>query len=527
MFFNKKESISDTGEQNEPTDAETVLGSEPSFEEHMQQIASEKPESSAIVEKAIDGILKNQNSWDALSIAHKNIETALSDGADPDELASELPSWAIQWNVGQLKKSGANFDVKEVAKGARVDALINYIDDYMEYGADIDMNSFINRLDSWQISSKLASLAGYGGDVDKMVDRMRPSDIATDENLNLLDVYGASVDYDKVARGLDNKGQGLANISKHFLALKEHGANIGDLTQMVDNPRSLSDLVENWQELEDAGLSLDYVQCAEKMKSDPIVVAANLDTFVNKGVDIDVNALKEDLGWFYIYEANNLIKHGANIEVNEELFEKIKKQGSDCVLSNIDLFVENGVPFDIDKMVDDMGWDSVGRKADILATHGANVGKMIEKMGAGFAIKHLDTLEQYGDINVDSLVDDLLKRERNAGAHETIANNLGKLLSSGISVDKLMSGMMNSDIINHMAELTEAGAKIDVSSLIESSSQEVIVRNLDTFLEQGGDAVSIAEKMGPHNIVTFLDKLVSKSDIGSIGKVLQDKLKKQ
>ena len=90
-----------------------------------------------------------------------------------------------------------------------------------------------------------------------------------------------------------------------------------------------------------------------------------------------------------------------------------------------------------------------------------------------------------------------------------------------------MSGMTNEGIINHMAELTEAGAKIDVNSLIESSSQEVIVRNLDAFLEQGGDAISIAQKMGPRNIAAFLGKLSNHADIMSLSKILQEKMSKQ
>jgi hypothetical protein len=250
-----------------------------------------------------------------------------------------------------------------------------------------------------------------------------------------------------------------------------------------------------------------------------------IDALVEKGVDVDMDALKDGLGGDADAKASKLRKYGANIEVDEGLLARIQKRGGEAVLDNMDLFEENNIPVDIEQILDGMRWDGVARHVDELLKYGADAEKVVAKMGALAALDHLDTLERSG-VNIERLVDSALETKGNA-VPSAVEENLPSLLEHGVPVEKLMSAMPKSYIVKHLSELNAAGANIDVNSIVESCPQETVVRNIDTLLDQGCDALLIAKKMGARNIAAFLDKLSKHADISSLALILQEKMAQQ
>lgn len=526
MIFGRKnrETAQNSAEDNSSeANAADILSSAPSFEEHMRQMkaenSSEDDEKNAAIDKVLEDINNNLNSFEVYNIAFDGIKSALAEGADPNELASRLPSWTLGMNAPQLKEAGANIDLKKIAEKATPTDVLGFLDAYMEQGANLDVNKLVDRLDS-TLSYKFATLTGYGADTDKLVGKMSPTDIANEDVLKLLDAYHVDIDCNEIASEICSRA--IWDPSKHLIALKKHGVAVEDMIGQISDAGTLSRLVEKWQDLEDAGIALNYEQCAEKLKDSPMSLFGCIDALVEKGVNVDMDALKDGLGGYADAQASKLRKYGANIEVDEGLLTRIQKRGGEAVLDNIDLFEENNIPVDIEQVLDGMGWDRVAKHVDELLEHGVDAEKVVAKMGALAALDHLDTLERSG-VNIERLVDSALETKGNA-VPSAVEKNLSSLLEHGVPVEKLMSAMPKSYIIKHLSELNAAGANIDVNSMAESCSQEAIVRNIDTLLDQGCDALLIAKKMGARNIAAFLNKLSKHADISSLALILQEKM---
>lgn len=530
MIFGRKnrETAQNSAEDNSSeANAADILSSAPSFEEHMRQMSaensSEDDEKNAAIDKVLEDINNNLNSFEVYNIAFEGVKSALAEGADPNELASRLPSWTLGMNAPQLKEAGANIDMKKIAKEADPSEVLGFLDGYMEQGANLDVNKLVDRLSNSLIGNKFATLAGYGADTDRLVRVMSPTDIANEDVLKLLDAYHIDIDCNEIASEICSRD--IWDPSKHLIALKKHGVAVEDMIGQISNAGTLSRLVEKWQDLEDAGIALNYEQCAEKLKDSPMDLLGCIDALVEKGVNVDMDALKDGLGGDADAKASKLRKYGANIEVDEGLLARIQKRGGEAVLDNMDLFEENNIPVDIEQILDGMRWDGVARHVDELLKYGADAEKVVAKMGTLSALGHLDALERSG-VDIERLVDSALETKGNA-VPSAVEENLPSLLEHGVPVEKLMSAMPKSYIVKHLSELNAAGANIDVNSIVESCPQETVVRNIDTLLDQGCDALLIAKKMGARNIAAFLDKLSKHADISSLALILQEKMAQQ
>lgn len=192
-----------------------------------------------------------------------------------DELVDDLDNYVVATYLSALLAAEANPD--KLASRLVGENLVKHLDELLNAGAKIDINSLIAKLNRGYIVGHLAELLAAGADPDELVARLDAKDIAY-------------------------------NLSK----LREVGAKINiDLLVSQLTPRPIAD---NLDELRAAGAKIDLDRLMKKVS--PAMVRDDLDQLLRAGAD--PHKLMERcgdvrvLGWY----VDELVAAGAVIDVN-------------------------------------------------------------------------------------------------------------------------------------------------------------------------------------------------------------------
>ena len=140
--------------------------------------------------------------------------------------------------------------------------------------------------------------------------------------------------------------------------------------------------------------------------------------------------------------------------------------------------------YTIDELVDDLDGYVVTTYLSALLAAGANPGKLVSRLSDEDVVKHLDELLDAGaEIDINSLIAKLNR--------DYTVDHLGELLAAEADPDKLVARLDAKDIAYHLDELRKAGAKINIDLLVSQLTPRPIADNLDE-LRAAGAKIDIA-----------------------------------
>ena len=119
----------------------------------------------------------------------ENLDTLLSHGADIDHLVSRMEPYYIAKNLDTLINHGANIDVDGLAYLMHHDKIAENLDTLLSHGADA--NQLASRIYSDEIAKNLDTLLNHGADANRLAFQMDSRDVA--ENLDTLLNHGADI----------------------------------------------------------------------------------------------------------------------------------------------------------------------------------------------------------------------------------------------------------------------------------------------------------------------------------------------
>ncbi len=159
--------------------------------------------------------------------------------------------------------------------------------------------------------------------------------------------------------------------------------------------------------------------------------------------------------------------------------------------------------YTIDELVDDLDNYVVATYLSALLAAGANPDKLASRLGGENLVKHLDELLNAGaKIDINSLIAKL-----NRGY---IVGNLAELLAAGADPDKLVARLDAKDIAYNLSKLREVGAKINIDLLVSQLTPRPIADNLDELRAAGAkiDLDRLMKKVSPAMVRDDFDQLL-------------------
>lgn len=299
------------------------------------------------------------------------------------------------------------------------------------------------------LKAKIETLPGNGKLMQKIVEREKILElfdkISRDEELTREDI--AFVDRATIAGFVDGTGsfgygpnRKLESIETN-IALKRMVANGASLKEIAEE-RGL-DTLDNLGMLAKLGLNMDGV---EELFS-PSEIIERLDTLKESGVDIDVQSL-----------ANQLKPYE--------------------VVSYIEVLERNGVVVDVNELIKNVDSFYIANSVDALLRCGADAKALLEEGGM-----MIHSLQPFYDAEVP--VEDIIE---SANAY-VIARNIKDLIERGANVDRIVEKIGPSNTVYNLELLMKAGAHIDVNELASELRADDLYGNWET-LKRYGMAVS-------------------------------------
>ncbi|MDO4753362.1 MAG: hypothetical protein Q4A36_04020 [Candidatus Saccharibacteria bacterium] len=367
--MDKTEQVHTNSENQEPTEAEKVLGSMPEFRQSQDQETTEE------VAKEDSELLKDaKTSYDIyLAKTRKRIKEAIDRGYDINEYARDLadsnahdffylieffdengadmnriryrvsdqakidnleifkendPDWDIDklvantddrnivdviQNLDSFLKYGAHINIDDLTARMAPREIVENLDILEKHGANIDIQQLYSKLNPREIAQGLDALSGRGVDidVDNLVSKLDPFETA--ENLDVLERHGANIDIDKLVSNLD------LNMKAKFVdILNKYGANI-DLASLIGNAEDFDEATKNdevdFKFLKDHGVALEKIIPDLNPADIPF---GELDYLISLGIDVDANSLvaapSRDPRLVYMY-IDTLLANGVDVDV--------------------------------------------------------------------------------------------------------------------------------------------------------------------------------------------------------------------
>ena len=159
--------------------------------------------------------------------------------------------------------------------------------------------------------------------------------------------------------------------------------------------------------------------------------------------------------------------------------------------------------YTIDELVDDLDNYVVDTYLSALLAAGADPDKLASRLGGENLVKHLNELLNAGaKIDINSLIVKL-----NRGY---IVGHLAELLAAGADPDKLVARLDAKDIAYNLSKLREVGAKINIDLLVSQLTPRPIADNLDELRAAGAkiDLDRLMKKVSPAMVRDDLGQLL-------------------
>lgn len=277
-------------------------------------------------------------------VTSSTIHALLAHGANANAIAAKAPPSEIAKCLDELIEHGAKINMRELAKQLKPREIAYNLDALKQHGARIRMRKLVSRLEPADTIRTIDSLAKYHARVkiDEVISKIawRDQDVIED-NLEKLLKNGANPD--KIVSKLSH-GSGYYDIVKHLDLLYQYKAHID-----IENLTNKADifLINHYA---DAFLrhGADANKIASRMNSYGKV--ENLDTLIEHGADINIDAVTEDL------DARTIVEH---IDVLTRHHAKID---------------------DIDTLVSKLSSWQVFELLEPILSHGADIEKVLAKM---------------------------------------------------------------------------------------------------------------------------------------------------
>ena len=358
----------DSGNQ-EPSEAEKVLGSMPEFYDRNQESKTEKNELLKDEESVRDvhyKKLQNRikkavengyyvdhyiNDLSLNDLAH-SIDTLSENGADMDDIRfrfdrSHISIKPVQDNIIIFKKYNPSLDINkyvyEIDSRDKVGVIEN-IDAFLENGADINVNEFASELQPNEIIENIDTLENHGAriDVEKLYTELSPREIA--ENFESLSQHGVEIDIKELTSELSP-----FEIAQNLDTLKNNGAEI-DMKELVSK-LNLNDIARNIDSLNKNGADINLgslIKNTRDIKETLAYGGVDLMDLKKHGVAIE-NILSEDRQSygtsFYDLDYTSELSYVKTEDVNNHATDQ--HTNLEEILDNIDALIENNIDVNI------------------------------------------------------------------------------------------------------------------------------------------------------------------------------------
>ena len=335
------------------------------------------------------------------------IEYALEKGVDANKMAARLEPLELASKLDMLFRHGAEVDVNKLVSELYSNDVNKYLNIFLEHGANID--NIMSELRPCHVAHNLDTLLEHGAniDIDELVSNLHRSEVANDLNILLKN----KADANRIVRIVDPY-----IIVDNLDALLEHGA---DIDNIVNN------------------MGRDYV-------------AANIESLIEHGADINNIVARLHDPYYIVNNLDILLKHGANIDINELVLKSYRTNNPYCILNNLDTLLKHGANINMNMLVSYLKPIDIFYALDTLLKHGAN-------------------------ININDLVTGLDSYD--------VAQNLVPLLKKGADVNNVVSKIHPYGVVKNLDYLLKNGA--DVNNIIKKMDKEDIEDNIDLLRKYG------------------------------------------
>ena len=335
------------------------------------------------------------------------IEYALEKGVDANKMAARLEPLELASKLDMLFRHGAEVDVNKLVSELYSNDVNKYLNIFLEHGANID--NIMSELRPCHVAHNLDTLLEHGAniDIDELVSNLHRSEVANDLNILLKN----KADANRIVRIVDPY-----IIVDNLDTLLEHGA---DIDNIVNN------------------MGRDYV-------------AANIESLIKRGADINNIVARLHDPYYIVNNLDILLKHGANIDINELVSKSYRTNNPYCILNNLDTLIKHGANINMNMLVSYLKPIDIFYALDTLLKHGAN-------------------------ININDLVTGLDSYD--------LAQNLAPLLKKGADINNVVSKIHPYGVVKNLDYLLKNGA--DVNNIIKKMDKEDIEDNIDLLRKYG------------------------------------------
>ena len=157
----------------------------------------------------------------------ENLDIFLEHGADIDKITNRLKPSDIVLKLDTLLEHGANININQLVSKLSPECTCCYLDTLLEHGADININQLTSEVDPAFICGYLDTLLEHGADINKITNRLKPTDIF--KNFDFLLEHGANININQLV----SKLRPLA-IYERLDTFLEHGADVNIIINKLD-----------------------------------------------------------------------------------------------------------------------------------------------------------------------------------------------------------------------------------------------------------------------------------------------------
>ena len=171
----------------------------------------------------INDITSNMDSYDIV----RRLDILFEHGADINKITNRLKPNDIVLKLDTLLEHGANININQLVSKLSPECTCCYLDTLLEHGADININQLTSEVDPAFICSYLDTLLEHGADINKITNRLKPTDIF--KNFDFLLEHGANININQLV----SKLRPLA-IYERLDTFLEHGADVNIIINKLD-----------------------------------------------------------------------------------------------------------------------------------------------------------------------------------------------------------------------------------------------------------------------------------------------------
>ncbi len=171
----------------------------------------------------INDITSNMDSYDIV----RRLDILFEHGADINKITNRLKPSDIVLKLDTLLEHGANININQLVSKLSPECTCCYLDTLLEHGADININQLTSEVDPAFICGYLDTLLEHGADINKITNRLKPTDIF--KNFDFLLEHGANININQLV----SKLRPLA-IYERLDTFLEHGADVNIIINKLD-----------------------------------------------------------------------------------------------------------------------------------------------------------------------------------------------------------------------------------------------------------------------------------------------------